>query len=85
MITGQEASRWLQALHSSSRSVVEQVYLEDEQQVDEVYRYLQKLCESSPKDNPVLENLDRIRFILDVLFPEVMINTHKSNHYNNFW
>ncbi|MCI4377767.1 hypothetical protein PGIGA_G00207070 [Pangasianodon gigas] len=73
VISGQEASRWLQALHSSSRLMVGQVYLEDEKQVDEVYRYLEELCENVAKANPRLENPDRISFILDVLFPEALI------------
>ncbi|XP_060783176.1 uncharacterized protein si:dkey-127k13.1 isoform X2 [Neoarius graeffei] len=73
VISGQEASRWLQALYSSSRLEVEQLYLEDEEQVDEVYRYLKELCERAAKANPALENSDWIRFILDVLFPEALI------------
>lgn len=82
VISGQEASRWLQALHSSSRLVVGQLYLEDDEQVNEVYRYLEELCESTAKANPGLENSgtgnwrsgsNRIRFILDVLFPEALI------------
>ncbi|MCJ8731909.1 hypothetical protein PDJAM_G00204640 [Pangasius djambal] len=73
VISGQEASRWLQALHNSSRLMVGSVYLEDEKQVDEVYCYLEELCEHAPKANPSLESPDRISFILDVLFPEALI------------
>ncbi|KAF7706034.1 PWWP domain-containing DNA repair factor 3A [Silurus meridionalis] len=73
VISGQEVSRWLQALHSSSRSMLEQMYLEDDEQVDKVYRYLDGLCTSAAKANPALENSDRIKFILDVLFPEALI------------
>ncbi|KAK1786841.1 hypothetical protein P4O66_017226, partial [Electrophorus voltai] len=67
VISGQEPSKWRQALDSSSRSVVD-VYLEDEEQVDKVFRYLQKLCATSRE----LGNTDRIRFILDVLLPEAL-------------
>ncbi|KAI5103704.1 serine/threonine-protein kinase PAK 2 isoform X1 [Silurus meridionalis] len=74
VISGQEVSRWLQALHSSSRSMLEQMYLEDDEQVDKVYRYLDGLCTSAAKANPALENSDRIKFILDVLFPENVRN-----------
>ncbi|KAI5609002.1 PWWP domain-containing protein MUM1L1 isoform X2 [Silurus asotus] len=73
VISGQEVSRWLQALHSSSRSMLEQMYLEDDEQVDKVYRYLDGLFTSAAKANPALENSDRIKFILDVLFPEALI------------
>ncbi|KAM9501589.1 uncharacterized protein Hap1MRO34_012260 isoform 2-T2 [Clarias gariepinus] len=74
VINGQEESRWLQDLHSSSRLVVGQVYLEDDEQVDEVYSYLVELCESAAKANPSVETSDRIRFIMDVLFPEALIH-----------
>ncbi|XP_022533709.1 PWWP domain-containing DNA repair factor 3B [Astyanax mexicanus] len=73
VICGQEPSKWLEALQSCSRSVVD-VYLEDEEQVDKVYRYLQKLCESADQTNTSLENTDRISFILDVLLPEAIIH-----------
>ncbi|XP_072544638.1 uncharacterized protein [Salminus brasiliensis] len=72
VICGQEPSKWLEALHSCSHSVVD-VYLEDDQQVDKVYRYLEKLCQSADQTSTSLENTDRIPFILDVLLPEAII------------
>uniref|UniRef100_A0A8C2H283 Si:dkey-57k2.7 n=1 Tax=Cyprinus carpio TaxID=7962 RepID=A0A8C2H283_CYPCA len=72
VISGRESSKWMQALQKPSRPVVD-VYLEDEEQVDKVYRYLNKVCDSAPQINTCLENIqaDRIRLILDVLLPEV--------------
>ncbi|KAL1280661.1 hypothetical protein QQF64_015261 [Cirrhinus molitorella] len=74
VISGRESSKWMQALQRPSRPVVD-VYLEDEEQVDKVYRYLNKVCESAPQINTCLENIqtDRIRLILDVLLPEAII------------
>lgn len=73
IISGRETSKWMQALQKPSRPVVD-VYLEDEEQVDKVYRYLNKVCDSAPQINTCLENIqvDRIRLILDVLLPEVI-------------
>ncbi|KAL7879351.1 hypothetical protein SRHO_G00016050 [Serrasalmus rhombeus] len=72
VISGQEPSKWLQALQSYSRSVGG-LYLEDDRQVDKVYSYLDKLCEAAVKTSTRVENTDRIRFILDVLLPEAII------------
>ncbi|XP_073704799.1 uncharacterized protein [Garra rufa] len=74
VISGRKSSKWMQALQRPSRPVVD-VYLEDEEQVDEVYRYLNKVCDSAPQINTCLENIqtDRIRLILDVLLPEAII------------
>ncbi|XP_043108943.1 PWWP domain-containing DNA repair factor 3B isoform X2 [Puntigrus tetrazona] len=74
VISGCESSKWMQALQKPSRPVVD-VYLEDEEQVDKVYRYLNKVCDSAPQINRCLENIqaDRIRLILDVLLPEAII------------
>ncbi len=73
VISGRESSKWMQALHKPSRPVVD-VYLEDDEQVDKVCRYLNKVCDSAPQINTCLENIqtDRIRLILDVLLPEVI-------------
>ncbi|XP_051990608.1 PWWP domain-containing DNA repair factor 3A-like isoform X2 [Xyrauchen texanus] len=74
IISGQESSKWLQALLKPTRPVVD-VYLEDEEQVDKVYRYLNKVCDNALQINTCLENIqaDRIRLILDVLLPEAII------------
>ncbi|XP_062386537.1 uncharacterized protein si:dkey-127k13.1 [Sardina pilchardus] len=72
VISGQEASKWLRALQKASRFVVDP-YLEDEEQVDQVYRYLDELLRRSPQTLPCLANLERIPFILDVLLPEALI------------
>ncbi|KAI2667729.1 PWWP domain-containing DNA repair factor 3B [Labeo rohita] len=74
VISGRESSKWMQALQRPSRPVVD-IYLEDEEQVDKVYRYLDKVCDGAPQINTCLENIqaDRIRLILDVLLPEAII------------
>ncbi|XP_051984851.1 PWWP domain-containing DNA repair factor 3B-like isoform X2 [Xyrauchen texanus] len=74
IINGQESSKWLQALMKPTRRVVD-VYLEDEEQVDKVYRYLNKVCDNAPQINTCLVNIqaDRICLILDVLLPEAII------------
>ncbi|XP_067308459.1 nucleolar protein dao-5 isoform X3 [Pseudorasbora parva] len=81
VISGRESSKWMQALHKPSRPVVD-VYLEDEEQVDRVYRYLNKVCDSFPETNTCLENnqVDRIRLILDVLLPEAIIHAIAGVH-----
>lgn len=66
-------------------------YLEDEQQLDEVYWYLNELYTKAVATSSGLRKLkviDRVSFILDVLLPEVsnyilMVNMHNmsSNAY----
>lgn len=49
-------------------------YLEDDQQLDKVYRYLEKLyanAEATSSGLRKLKFIDRVSFILDVLLPEV--------------
>ncbi|XP_076149787.1 uncharacterized protein LOC143133806 isoform X1 [Alosa pseudoharengus] len=73
VISGQETSKWLRALQKASRFVVDP-YLEDEEQVDQVYRYLDELLRRSPQTLPCLAHLERIPLILDVLLPEALIH-----------
>ncbi|XP_073729720.1 uncharacterized protein [Misgurnus anguillicaudatus] len=81
VIGGQESSQWMQAVKKSTRRVVD-VYLEDEEQVDKVYRYLDMVCNSSPQINNCLEKIqaDRIKLILDVLLPEAIIRAIAGVH-----
>ncbi|XP_051554453.1 PWWP domain-containing DNA repair factor 3B-like [Myxocyprinus asiaticus] len=81
VISGQESSKWLQALMKPTRRVVD-VYLEDEEQVDKVYRYLNKVCDNAPQINTCLVNMaaDRICLILDVLLPEAIIHAIAGVH-----
>ncbi|XP_030630478.1 PWWP domain-containing DNA repair factor 3A [Chanos chanos] len=74
VLGGQETSKWLQALLKASRSVVD-TYLEDEEQVDQLYTYLNKLYDNASKASSFLASMDRIRFILDVLLPEAIIHS----------
>lgn len=49
-------------------------YLEDEQQLDEVYLYLNDLCTKAVATSSglrKLKSIDLVSFILDVLLPEV--------------
>lgn len=60
------------ALLKTSRTVdLYKTYLEDEDQVDQVYKYLQDVYENASQTTPCLARVDRVRLILDVLFPEV--------------
>ncbi|XP_026060921.1 proteoglycan 4-like isoform X2 [Carassius auratus] len=74
VISGRESSKWMQALQKPSRPVVN-IYLEDEEQVEKVYRYLSTVCDSAPQIITCLENIqaERISLILDVLLPEAII------------
>ncbi|XP_057189011.1 PWWP domain-containing DNA repair factor 3B isoform X1 [Triplophysa rosa] len=81
VINGDESSQWMRALQKPTRQWVD-VYLEDEEQVDKVYRYLNEVCDSSPHINTCLERIqaDRISFILDVLLPEAIIHAIAGVH-----
>ncbi|TNN21466.1 PWWP domain-containing protein MUM1L1 [Liparis tanakae] len=72
VVWGQQQSRWLRSFLSASRRRVVNVYLEDEQQLDQVYRYLEQL------DAPLLAGLrsleERVPLLLDVLLPEAIIS-----------
>ena len=46
-------------------------YLEDEKQLDQVYLYLKGVYDQAPCIARCLADADRIRFVLDVLLPEV--------------
>uniref|UniRef100_A0A3B3RUL6 PWWP domain-containing protein n=1 Tax=Paramormyrops kingsleyae TaxID=1676925 RepID=A0A3B3RUL6_9TELE len=71
IISGQATSKWLMALLKTSRTVdLYKTYLEDEDQVDQVYRYLQDVYKNASQTAPCLAKVDGVRLILDVLFPE---------------
>uniref|UniRef100_A0AAY3ZWB8 PWWP domain-containing protein n=1 Tax=Denticeps clupeoides TaxID=299321 RepID=A0AAY3ZWB8_9TELE len=74
VISGQAASKWLRALQKASRSMrAVMVYLEEEEQQDQVFSYLEGLLDASAQNVSRLLGLDNIRFITDVLFPEALI------------
>ena len=78
MIRGQEASRWLRSFLKASRRLQVKNYLEDDRQLDQVYLYLKELFDGVTDHAPCLANvrfMDDVRFVLDVLLPEVSLLT----------
>ncbi|XP_068168948.1 PWWP domain-containing DNA repair factor 3B-like isoform X2 [Antennarius striatus] len=71
VIRRQQQSRWLRSFLSADRRRVVNVYLEDDQQLDQVYTYLNELYSMAVTTDPHLaEVMERVRFVLDVLLPE---------------
>ncbi|KAM9687960.1 PWWP domain-containing DNA repair factor 3A isoform 2-T4 [Trichechus inunguis] len=67
-------SRWLKTFLSSGPYVTcVETYLEDEEQLDLVVKYLQGIYQETNSTVLTRVNGDRIRFILDVLLPEAII------------
>ncbi|KAM6167389.1 PWWP domain-containing DNA repair factor 3A [Erethizon dorsatum] len=67
-------SRWLKMFLSSGQYVTcMETYLEDEEQLDHVVKYLQGVYQDMDGDKLARASGDRIRFILDVLLPEAII------------
>lgn len=67
-------SRWLKMFLSSGQYVTcMETYLEDEEQLDHVVKYLQGIYQDMDGDKLARASGDRIRFILDVLLPEAII------------
>ncbi|KAM9765825.1 PWWP domain-containing DNA repair factor 3A isoform 2-T3 [Menidia menidia] len=76
VIRGQQHSRWLRSFLSSKRRRVVNIYLEDDQQLDQVYWYLSDLCATAVGTAPCLagvKSMERVPFVLDVLLPEAII------------
>ncbi|KAJ8011515.1 hypothetical protein DPEC_G00059020 [Dallia pectoralis] len=73
VISGRQQSKWLRGLLAASRSVVD-TYLEDEEQLDQVIKYLKEVYHTASKTAPCLADVDPIRFVLDVLLPEAVIH-----------
>ncbi|KAM8894800.1 PWWP domain-containing DNA repair factor 3B [Spinachia spinachia] len=76
VISGQQQSRWLRSFLSSSRRRVVNIYLEDDQQLDQVYWYLNELYATARASAPLLvkmKSMERVPFVLDVLLPEAII------------
>ncbi|KAL3065287.1 hypothetical protein OYC64_015458 [Pagothenia borchgrevinki] len=76
VISGQQPSRWLRSFLSGDRSRVVNVFLEDDQQLDQVYRYLNELYTTAEAIAPCLhgmESMKLVSFVLDVLVPEAII------------
>ncbi|XP_010755048.2 PWWP domain-containing protein MUM1L1 isoform X1 [Larimichthys crocea] len=76
VIRGQQQSRWLRSFLSANRRRVVNIYLEDDQQLDQVYWYLNELYATAVATAPCLteiKSMERVPFVLDVLLPEAII------------
>lgn len=74
VIRGQQQSRWLRSFLSAKRRRVVNIYLEDDQQLDQVYMYLSQLYTTAVAAAPsgvVVKSEECVPFVLDVLLPEV--------------
>lgn len=77
VIRGQQQSRWLRSFLSANRRRVVNIYLEDDQQLDQVYWYLNELYVTAVGSASCLDevkSMERVPFVLDVLLPEAIIN-----------
>ncbi|KAM4593546.1 PWWP domain-containing DNA repair factor 3B-like isoform 2-T3 [Odontesthes bonariensis] len=76
VIRGQQQSRWLRSFLSAKRRRVVNIYLEDDQQLDQVYWYLSELYATTVGTAPCLaemKSMECVPFVLDVLLPEAII------------
>ncbi|XP_032416840.1 PWWP domain-containing DNA repair factor 3A isoform X3 [Xiphophorus hellerii] len=76
VIRGQQESRWLRSFLSAKRRRVVNIYLEDDQQLDRVYWYLNELYVKAVPKSPRLADvklMEHVPFVLDVLLPEAII------------
>lgn len=72
ILKNRKPSRWLKTfLNSGQYMTCVETYLEDEEQLDLVVKYLQGVYQETGSRTLARINGDRIRFILDVLLPEV--------------
>ncbi|XP_066133787.1 PWWP domain-containing DNA repair factor 3A isoform X1 [Saccopteryx bilineata] len=74
ILKNRKPSRWLKTfLNSGQYMTCVETYLEDEEQLDRVVKYLQGVYQETGSRMLTQINGDRIRFILDVLLPEAII------------
>ncbi|XP_057565734.1 PWWP domain-containing DNA repair factor 3A [Hippopotamus amphibius kiboko] len=74
ILRNRKPSRWLETFLSSGPYMTcVETYLEDEEQLDLVVKYLQGVCQQAGGRLLARGRGDRIRFILDVLLPEAII------------
>lgn len=68
IISGQKKSQWLDTFSKCSiKKVPVPLFIEDQEQIDIIYTHLTSILNSTPTHT----HSDQIRFIMDVLFPEV--------------
>ncbi|XP_072804211.1 PWWP domain-containing DNA repair factor 3A isoform X2 [Vicugna pacos] len=74
ILKNRKPSRWLKTFMNSGQYVTcVETYLEDEEQLDLVVKYLQGVCQEAGSRALARANGDRVRFVLDVLLPEAII------------
>ncbi|XP_047704222.1 PWWP domain-containing DNA repair factor 3A isoform X7 [Prionailurus viverrinus] len=74
ILRNRKPSRWLKTFLNSGQYVTcVETYLEDEEQLDLVVKYLQGVYQETGSRALARINADRIRFVLDVLLPEAII------------
>lgn len=74
ILKSRKESKWLKEFLNSSQYVTcVETYLEDDEQLDLVVKYLQGVYQEIDSKMLTLINGDRIKFILDVLLPEAII------------
>ncbi|XP_036096121.1 PWWP domain-containing DNA repair factor 3A isoform X2 [Molossus molossus] len=74
ILKNRKPSKWLKTFLNSGQYVTcVETYLEDEEQLDLVVKYLQGVYQETGSRMLTQINCDRIRFILDVLLPEAII------------
>lgn len=74
IVKGRKESRWLESFRKSEKYVIcVETYLEDEDQLDVVVKYLQEIYKEVDKNKLALTRDDKVSFILEVLLPEAII------------
>ncbi|KAL1763054.1 hypothetical protein HispidOSU_016657 [Sigmodon hispidus] len=74
IVKGKKPSRWLDDLWKSKREVLcIETYLEDEDQLHLVARYLQEISKEADEALLLLVRGDKVRFTMEVLLPEAII------------
>ncbi|CAO2622924.1 PWWP domain-containing DNA repair factor 3B [Lemmus lemmus] len=74
ILKGTKKSRWLKSfLNAKSFTPCIETYFEDEDQLDEVVKYLQEIYKQIDQKMLTLIKDDKIKFILEVLLPEAII------------
>ncbi|XP_039081151.1 PWWP domain-containing DNA repair factor 3B [Hyaena hyaena] len=74
ILKGTKGSRWLKSFLNANRfTPCIETYFEDEDQLDEVVKYLQEVYKQIDEKMLTLIRDDKIKFILEVLLPEAII------------
>ncbi|XP_012642672.1 PWWP domain-containing DNA repair factor 3B [Microcebus murinus] len=74
ILKGTKGSRWLKSFLNANRFMpCIETYFEDEDQLDEVVKYLQEVYKQIDERMLTLIKDDKIKFILEVLLPEAII------------